>query len=172
MITLMWFANKFGAAVLNTTNKSEAAVGYGTIYGDTSGAISILADLYKTEVWELSKYINNKYLEESPSSTTLPIPENSINKAPSAELRPNQKDSDSLPDYPVLDRILKEYLENCKTTEEILNDFEKESLHVEEQTIEKVIRLVKINEWKRRQCPTAIKLTNSCFGIDRKVPIS
>ncbi|MDD3667954.1 MAG: NAD(+) synthase [Bacteroidales bacterium] len=172
MITLMWFANKFGAGVLNTTNKSEAAVGYGTIYGDTSGAISIIADLYKTEVWELSKYINNQFLKENPSSTTLPIPENSITKAPSAELRPGQKDTDSLPDYPILDRILKEYLENCKTTEEILNDFEKDSLHVEKQTIEKVIRLVKINEWKRRQCPTAIKLTNSCFGIDRKVPIS
>ena len=123
-------------------------------------------------IFKIPLNLNNQFLEENPSSTTLPIPENSINKAPSAELRPNQKDSDSLPDYPVLDRILKEYLENCKTTEEILNDFEKESLHVEEQTIEKVIRLVKINEWKRRQCPTAIKLTNSCFGIDRKVPIS
>ncbi|MBP1644645.1 MAG: synthase [Bacteroidetes bacterium] len=172
MITLMWFANKFGAGVLNTTNKSEAAVGYGTIYGDTSGAISIIADVYKTEVWELSKYINNQFLEENPNSTNFPIPQNSINKAPSAELHPGQKDSDSLPDYPILDRILKEYLENCKTTEEILNDFEKESLHVEKQTIEKVIRLVKINEWKRRQCPTAIKLTKFCFIIDRKVPIS
>ncbi|MDD2530467.1 MAG: NAD(+) synthase [Bacteroidales bacterium] len=172
MITLMWFANKFGAGVLNTTNKSEAAVGYGTIYGDTSGAISILADVYKTEVWELSKYINNKFLEENPKSTNLPIPENSINKAPSAELRPGQKDTDSLPDYPILDRILKEHIENCKTAEEILIDFEKESLNVEKQTIEKVIRLVKINEWKRRQCPTPVKVSKSCFGLDRRVPIS
>lgn len=172
MITLMWFANKFEAGVLNTTNKSEASVGYGTIYGDTSGAISILADVYKTEVWELSKYINNQFLEENPDSINFPIPQNSITKAPSAELRPGQKDTDSLPDYPILDKILKEHLENNMSAEEILNNFEKQGLNVEKQTIEKVIRLVKINEWKRRQCPTAIKLTKFCFNIDRKVPIS
>lgn len=172
MITIMWFANKFGAGVLNTTNKSEAAIGYGTIYGDTAGAISILADVYKTEVWELSKYINTKFLEENPSSTNLPIPENSITKAPSAELRPGQKDTDSLPDYPVLDRILEEHLEKNKSLEEITSVFEQESLDIDKTIIEKVIRLVKVNEWKRRQCPTPVKVTKSCFGLDRKMPIS
>lgn len=157
-VTLMWFANKLSAALLNTTNKSEAAVGYGTLYGDTSGAISVLGDVYKTEVWELAKWINrNNEL----------IPYNSIHKAPSAELRPGQKDSDSLPDYDILDSILLEHLENRKGLEEIIL----ETGHPRE-IVEKVLRLVRINEWKRRQCPTAVKVTKYCFGLDRKYPIS
>lgn len=171
-VTLMWFANKFGAALLNTTNKSEAAVGYGTLYGDTSGSISILADLYKTEVWELSKYINDQWLTVNPNSIEVPIPWNSINKAPSAELRPGQKDSDSLPDYDILDRILKEHLDNHRNSEEIIEIFEKESITGDKTIIDRIIKLIRINEWKRRQCPTAVKVTKNCFGIDRRVPIS
>ncbi|MFA6201173.1 MAG: NAD(+) synthase [Bacteroidales bacterium] len=171
-VTLMWFANKFNAALLNTTNKSEAAVGYGTLYGDTSGAIAVIADVYKTEVWELAKWINNQWLMVNGESSGVPIPWNSIEKEPSAELCPGQKDSDSLPEYDILDRILKEYLDNNKCLEEIIATFEKENLSIEKATIEKVIRLIRINEWKRRQCPTAVKVTKSCFGIDRRVPIS
>lgn len=171
-VSLMWFANKFGAALLNTTNKSEAAVGYGTLYGDTSGSISILADVYKTEVWELSKYINNQWLMANPNSTQVPIPWNSINKEPSAELSPGQKDSDSLPDYYILDRILEEHLDNYRNSQEIVEIFEKESLRADKTIIERIIKLVRINEWKRRQCPTAVKVTKNCFGIDRRVPIS
>lgn len=171
-VTLMWFANKFNAALLNTTNKSEAAVGYGTLYGDTSGAISILADIYKTEVWELAKWINSQWLMINGESSGVPIPWNSIEKEPSAELCPGQKDSDSLPEYNILDRILIEHLDNNKGLEEIISIFEEEGLSIEKSIIEKVIRLVRINEWKRRQCPSAVKVTKSCFGIDRKVPIS
>jgi NAD+ synthase (glutamine-hydrolysing) len=172
MVSLMWFANKMGAGLLNTTNKSEAAVGYGTIYGDTSGTISVLADVYKTQVWELAKHINNEWLSTKNTYSQLPIPYNSIQKTPSAELRPGQKDTDSLPDYPILDRILIEHLEKKKTLEEIEEVFEREGLNVEKAIIEKVIRLVKINEWKRRQCPTPVKVSKYCFGLDIKFPIS
>ncbi len=171
-VSLMWYANKFGGALLNTTNKSEAAVGYGTLYGDTSGSISVLADVYKTEVWELSQYINEEFLKANPDSDDVPIPWNSITKAPSAELRLEQKDTDSLPDYDILDRILTEHIDNCKSLEEIVEEFKKEALEVDKAIIERIIKLVKINEWKRRQCPTAVKVTKNCFGLDRRVPIS
>lgn len=172
MVSLMWFANKMGAGLLNTTNKSEAAVGYGTIYGDTSGTISVLADVYKTQVWELAKHINNEWLKNNETYSQLPIPNNSIQKIPSAELRPDQKDTDSLPDYSILDRILIEHLEKNKTSDEINEIFDKEGLNVEKSIIEKIIRLVKINEWKRRQCPTPVRVSKYCFGLDRRFPIS
>lgn len=154
---LMGIANKIGAALLNTSNKSEAAVGYGTIYGDMSGGIGVIGDLYKTRVWEMSRWINRE---------REVIPENSITKAPSAELRPDQKDSDSLPDYSVLDRILFEHLENRKSRDEIV------ALGFEAQTVEKVLRLVRINEWKRHQAAPSLKLSSCTFGIDRQTPIS
>lgn len=155
---LMWFANKQSSALLNTTNKSEMAVGYGTLYGDTSGAISVIGDLLKTQVWEVSKWINQD---------SEIIPYNSINKPPSAELRPGQKDLDSLPDYNILDRVIIEYLENNKSNQDIISEF-----GFEENIVDIVIRLIKISEWKRRQCPIPIKLSNSCFGLDIKLPIS
>lgn len=170
-VALMFYANKFSAALLNTSNKSEAAVGYGTLYGDTSGAISSIADLYKTEVWQLAKWINQK-TKEKDASAPEPIPWNSINKAPSAELREGQKDSDSLPEYDILDKILSLYLDKSLSFEQIKQVFAQEHLDIEDKVIEKVIRLVRINEWKRRQCPMAVKLTKNCFGIDRRVPIS
>ncbi|MDR0971659.1 MAG: NAD(+) synthase [Bacteroidales bacterium] len=172
-VTLMFFANKMKAALLNTTNKSEASVGYGTLYGDTSGAISVLADLYKTDVWLLSKFINEEYRKTANSSIdSLPIPANSIEKAPSAELRYDQKDTDSLPPYDILDKILMNYIDRSKNIEEICKEFDVEGIKVEKTIINRVIELVKINEWKRRQCPMAVKLSNSAFGIDKKFPIS
>ena len=120
---IMGIANKIGAAMLNTTNKSETAVGYGTLYGDTSGGIAAIGDMYKTEVWKLSRWINRE--KEI-------IPENSIIKAPSAELRPDQKDSDSLPDYDVLDRVLYLHIEQGKSKREIINE------GFDEQTVEKI----------------------------------
>lgn len=155
---LMWFANKLGAGLFNTTNKSEFAVGYGTLYGDTSGAMSLLGDLLKTEVWELSKWINRE--KEI-------IPWNSIHKPPSAELRPDQKDTDSLPDYSVLDKIITEFLERRITEEEIVSEN-----NFDEALVNRTLRLIRQNEWKRRQCPIPIKISDSCFGIDIKFPLT
>lgn len=154
---LMAVANKIGAALLNTSNKSEAAVGYGTLYGDMSGGIGAIGDMYKTEVWELSRWINRK---------GEVIPENSITKAPSAELRPEQKDSDSLPEYDVLDKILYQHLEQQKGKEEII------SQGFDTAVVDKILRLVRINEWKRRQAAPSLKMSSCTFGIDRSVPVS
>lgn len=154
---LMAVANKIGAALLNTSNKSEAAVGYGTLYGDMSGGIGAIGDMYKTEVWELSRWINRK---------GEVIPENSITKAPSAELRPEQKDSDSLPEYDVLDKILYQHLEQQKDREEII------SQGFDTAVVDKILRLVRINEWKRRQAAPSLKMSSCTFGIDRSVPVS
>ena len=154
---LMGIANKIGAALLNTSNKSEAAVGYGTLYGDTSGGIGPIGDMYKTQVWELSKWINRN---------GEVIPQNSITKAPSAELRPDQKDSDSLPEYDLLDQILYQHLEERKDKSEII------AAGFDKEVVEKVLRLVKINEWKRRQAAPSLKMTSSTFGLDIQIPVS
>lgn len=153
----MGIANKIGAALLNTSNKSEAAVGYGTLYGDTSGGIGPIGDMYKTQVWELSKWINRN---------GEVIPQNSITKAPSAELRPDQKDSDSLPEYDLLDQILYQHLEERKDKSEII------AAGFDKEVVEKVLRLVKINEWKRRQAAPSLKMTSSTFGLDIQIPVS
>ncbi len=156
-VILMSYANKFGAIVLNTTNKSEAAMGYGTLYGDSCGALSVIGDLYKTEVYELSEYINRE--QEL-------IPRNSITKAPSAELRPNQKDSDSLPDYEVLDAILNLHIEEELSLDEIVAE------GFDADLVREVLRKVKINEWKRLQFAPLLKVSPMSFGLDRRVPIS
>lgn len=154
---LMSYANKMGAMCLNTTNKSEAAMGYGTLYGDSCGGLSIIGDLYKTEVYELAEYINrNGEL----------IPRHTIEKAPSAELRPGQKDSDSLPDYAVLDEILEMHIEEEMSFEEIVEEGKDPDM------VREVLRKVKINEWKRLQFAPVLKVSPMTFGIDRKVPIS
>ena len=129
----------------------------GTLYGDTNGAIGTIGDIYKTDVWEMSRWINRN--EEI-------IPWNSINKAPSAELRPDQKDTDSLPDYDVLDKALYLHLEQSKSRQEIINE------GIDPQIVDKILRLVKINEWKRHQVAPALKMSNSALGIDRIMPIS
>lgn len=154
---VMSYANKFGALALNTTNKSEAAMGYGTLYGDSCGALGVIADLYKTEVYELSEYINHD-MER--------IPHNTITKAPSAELRPGQKDSDSLPDYDTLDQILNMHLEEQMCAEEIVAE------GFDPELVAKVIRKVRINEWKRLQFAPLLKVSPCSFGLDRRVPIS
>jgi NAD+ synthase (glutamine-hydrolysing) len=155
-VLLMGLANKFGYILLNTSNKSEAAVGYGTLYGDMCGGISVLGDVYKTEVYELARYINRD--QEI-------IPENSITKPPSAELRPGQKDSDSLPDYDILDRILYNYIELRQSP---ANLFES---GFDEATVKRVLRMVNMNEWKRHQSPPILRVSPKAFGQGRRMPI-
>jgi NAD+ synthase (glutamine-hydrolysing) len=152
----MALSNKFGNILLNTSNKSEAAVGYGTLYGDMNGGLSVLGDVYKTDVYKLAQFINRE--KEI-------IPENTIVKAPSAELRPDQKDSDSLPDYELLDKILFEYIELQKPIEDILeNGFQK-------TTVEKILKLVNSNEYKRYQSPPILRISSKAFGAGRRMPL-
>ena len=154
---VMSYANKFGAMALNTTNKSEAAMGYGTLYGDSCGGLSVIGDLYKTEVYELAEYINRDYER---------IPINTIQKPPSAELRPGQKDTDSLPDYSVLDTILNMHIEDQLCQEEIVEE------GYDPELVAMVLRKVRINEWKRLQFAPVLKMSPMSFGLDRRVPIS
>ena len=153
---LMAVSNKFGHILLNTTNKSEAAVGYGTLYGDMNGGLSILGDLYKLEVYDLARYINrDKEI----------IPLNSIEKAPSAELRPGQKDSDSLPEYDVLDKILYQYIELRKGPEAIINQ------GFDSSTVKRVLKMVNTTEYKRHQTPPILRVSSKAFGTGRRMPI-
>ena len=155
-LLLMAYSNKFGNVLLNTSNKSEAAVGYGTLYGDMCGAISVLGDIYKTEVYQLADYINK-------DGEVIPI--NTILKPPSAELKFDQKDSDSLPEYEILDKILFEYIENALTTKQIV------ALGYDEMLVKRIVRLVNINEFKRFQCPPILRVSPKAFGIGRQIPI-
>ncbi|WP_372641042.1 NAD+ synthase [Ancylomarina sp.] len=153
---IMGLSNKFGHIVLNTSNKSESAVGYGTLYGDMNGGIAVLGDVYKTDVFKLAYFMNKD--EEV-------IPLNSIVKPPSAELRPDQKDSDSLPDYELLDEILFMYIEkNMPVSEIIEQGFAKE-------VVDKIIRLVNMNEYKRFQTAPVLRVSSKAFGYGRKIPL-
>ncbi len=156
-VFLMALANKFGYILLNTSNKSEAAVGYGTLYGDMCGGLSVLGDVYKTDVFALAHYINRE--QEL-------IPGNSITKPPSAELRPNQKDSDSLPDYNVLDRMLYQYIEMRKGPDELIG------MGFAKETVDRVMRMVNTNEWKRYQSPPILRISPKAFGMGRRMPIA
>ncbi len=153
---LMALSNKYGWLILTTGNKSEVSVGYCTIYGDMAGGFSVIKDVYKTLVYELAEFINRE---------TEIIPRTIIDRAPSAELRPNQKDQDSLPPYDILDRILEQYIENDSSAEAIID------LGFDPRIVRKVIRLVDINEYKRRQAAIGIKITPKAFGKDRRMPI-
>jgi len=153
---VMAHTNKFGTILLNTSNKSELAVGYGTLYGDMAGGLSVIGDLYKTEVYELSEHLN-RYEEI--------IPTNIITKEPSAELRPNQKDSDSLPDYEILDKILYDYIENEMSPQQISKKGYNEEL------LAKILRLVNLNEYKRHQAPPILRVSKKAFGMGRRMPI-
>jgi NAD+ synthase (glutamine-hydrolysing) len=153
---LMGLANKFGYILLNTSNKSELATGYGTLYGDMAGGLAVLGDLYKMQVYALSRYINRE--KEI-------IPNNILTKAPSAELRPNQKDSDSLPDYPVLDRILYQYIELRQGPKEIIAQGYDAAL------VERTLKLVNNAEYKRNQFCPIIRVSNKAFGVGRRLPI-
>ncbi len=156
---LMTISNRLGPIVLTTGNKSEMATGYSTLYGDMAGGFCVLKDVLKTLVYQLCMYRNT--LGEKPV-----IPQSVIDKPPSAELRPDQKDVDSLPPYDVLDPILKAYVEDDRSFEEML------AMGFERQTVERVMRLVDISEYKRRQAPPGVKITPRAFGRDRRLPIT
>lgn len=164
-VLLMAISNKFGSILLNTSNKSEAAVGYGTLYGDMIGGLSVLGDVYKTDVFKLAKFINkDKEI----------IPDNTITKPPSAELRPDQKDTDSLPDYEILDKILYHYIELKQSAQEIISDFAKASSDKNEglgnkQNIVKILQMVNTNEYKRFQAPPVLRISLNAFG--RRMPL-
>ena len=153
---LMAIANKFGYILLNTSNKSELATGYGTLYGDMAGGLGVLGDCYKQQVYALAKYIN---------SEKEIIPDNIITKAPSAELRPGQKDSDSLPDYAILDKILFQYIERRQGPKEI------KAHGFDAALVDRVLKMVNINEYKRNQFCPIIRISSKAFGVGRRVPI-
>jgi NAD+ synthase (glutamine-hydrolysing) len=153
---LMAIANKFGYILLNTSNKSELATGYGTLYGDMAGGIGVLGDCYKLQIYELAKYINRK--KEI-------IPNNIITKPPSAELRPGQKDSDSLPEYAILDKILFQYIERRQGPNEI------KAQGFEAALVDRVLKMVNINEYKRNQFCPIIRISPKAFGVGRRMPI-
>ncbi len=154
---LMALSNKFKYLVLTTGNKSEMSVGYSTLYGDMAGGFAVIKDVYKTLVYKLAKYRN---------SVSKVIPERVIIKPPTAELKPDQKDQDTLPPYELLDKILKEYIENDKTYREIVE------MGFDEKVVKKVVSMVDRNEYKRRQSPPGIKITPKAFGKDRRMPIT
>lgn len=156
---LMALSNKFGMLVLTTGNKSEMSVGYATLYGDMAGGFAVIKDLPKTLVYRVSEWFNKKNGKDM-------IPKSIIKKEPTAELRPDQKDTDSLPPYDELDPVLKAYVEDDKGLDEIAG------IICAEETAKKVIRMVDINEYKRRQAPPGIKITERAFGRDRRVPIT
>jgi NAD+ synthase (glutamine-hydrolysing) len=153
---LMAMSNKFGNILLNTSNKSEMAVGYGTLYGDMCGGIAVLGDVYKTEVYDICRYINKD---------GEVIPENILTKAPSAELRPNQKDSDSLPDYDILDKVLFQYIEKRQGPKELI------AMGFDEALVKRVLRMVNLNEFKREQTAPVIRVSSKAFGSGRRMPI-
>ena len=153
---LMAVANKMGYILLNTSNKSELATGYGTLYGDMAGGLSVLGDLYKTQVYALGRYINKD--EEI-------IPNNILVKEPSAELRPNQKDSDSLPDYATLDRVLYQYIELRQGPKEII------AQGYDPKVVARILKLVNTNEYKRNQFCPIIRVSSKAFGVGRRLPI-
>ncbi len=155
-VILMALSNKFGYILLNTSNKSEAAVGYSTLYGDMNGGLSVLGDVYKTQVFELARHINrDKEI----------IPENIITKPPSAELRHDQKDTDSLPDYESLDEILYQYIELRKGPNEIIKSGFNEGL------VKRILKLVNTSEYKRYQTPPILRISSKAFGMGRRMPI-
>ncbi len=156
-ITLMALSNKFGHLVLSTGNKSEMAVGYCTLYGDMCGGLSVISDVPKTKVYELAEYINRD---------GVMIPVNTITKPPSAELKPDQTDQDTLPPYPLLDAILERYVEQQQSVDQIVKD------GFPEETVRWVARRVDLNEYKRAQAAPGLKVTSRAFGVGRKMPIA
>jgi len=155
-VLLMAVSNKYGCILLNTSNKSEAAVGYGTLYGDMAGGLSVIGDVYKTDIYKLANYINRE--KEI-------IPKNIITKLPSAELRPHQLDTDSLPDYDILDAILYQYIELQKPASRIINEGS------DRDTVLRVIRMIDFNEYKRYQAPPVLRISSKAFGAGRRMPL-
>lgn len=155
-IYLMAISNKFGYILLNTSNKSECAVGYGTLYGDMNGGLAVLGDVYKLDVFKLAHFINRE-------SEIIPV--NTIAKPPSAELRPDQKDTDSLPEYHDLDRMLFSYIEMNMSPKEIV------AKGFDEAVVNRVIRMVNINEYKRFQAAPILRISSKAFGFGRRMPL-
>jgi NAD+ synthase (glutamine-hydrolysing) len=155
-VLLMAVSNKDGCILLNTSNKSEAAVGYGTLYGDMAGGLSVIGDVYKTDVYRIAAYINR-------NSET--IPGNIITKLPSAELRPDQLDSDSLPQYDILDPVLYKYIELQRTPELIIAE------GADRDTVMRVIGMINVNEYKRYQSPPMLRISSKAFGTGRRMPL-
>jgi NAD+ synthase/NAD+ synthase (glutamine-hydrolysing) len=164
---LMALSNKFGSMVLSTGNKSELAVGYCTLYGDMAGGLAVISDVPKLMVYELANYINLKRAQRAGTRQREIIPQATIEKPPSAELRPNQKDEDSLPPYDVLDRILKAYIEDLRSPQEIADKYGFELKRVRE-----IALLVDKNEYKRKQAAPGLKITSRAFGFGRPFPIA
>jgi NAD+ synthase (glutamine-hydrolysing) len=154
---LMALSNKFGPMVVSTGNKSEIAAGYATLYGDMVGGYAVLKDVFKTLVYKLAAWRNR---------TSEVIPASTIEKPPSAELRPDQKDADTLPPYDLLDQILARYVEEDESIEEII------AAGFDSQTVRRVVRMVDGNEYKRRQAAPGVKITTKAFGRDRRLPIT
>ena len=163
-MVLMSLSNKFGALVLTTGNKSEIAVGYCTLYGDMCGGLAVISDVPKTMVYRLARLANNRYRERG---LPPPIPESTLTKPPSAELRPDQKDTDSLPEYDVLDKILVDYVEGYESVPEIA---QKED--ISENLVRDIVRKVDRNEYKRQQAAPGLRITSKAFGIGRRFPIA
>ena len=156
---LMAFSNKFGHLVLTTGNKSEMSVGYATLYGDMAGGFAVIKDVPKTMVYELARLRNKRDREPV-------IPKRIFDRAPTAELKPNQKDEDTLPPYAILDPILKAYVEEDRAPDEIVE------MGFDRETVARVITMVDRSEYKRRQAPIGIKITHRAFGKDRRMPIT
>jgi NAD+ synthase (glutamine-hydrolysing) len=156
---LMALSNKFGWLVVATGNKSELSVGYATLYGDMAGGFALLKDVYKTDVFRLARHLNDRAGREL-------IPLTTIERAPSAELRPDQRDEDSLPPYAELDRVLEEYVELDRSREELTED------GFDRDVVERALSMIDRAEYKRRQAPPGVKLRPRAFGRDRRVPIT
>jgi NAD+ synthase/NAD+ synthase (glutamine-hydrolysing) len=163
-VTLMALSNKYGALVLTTGNKSEIAVGYCTLYGDMCGGLAVISDVPKTMVYRLSRIANDRALAKG---RVAPIPENTFIKPPSAELRPDQKDTDSLPEYPVLDAILEAYIERFDAVSKIAQE-----LGIAEELVRDIVRKVDRNEYKRQQAAPGLRITAKAFGVGRRFPIA
>jgi NAD+ synthase (glutamine-hydrolysing) len=155
----MALSNKFGWLVVATGNKSELSVGYSTLYGDMAGGFALLKDVYKTDVYRLAAHLNQRAEREL-------IPESIIERAPTAELRPEQRDEDSLPPYPKLDRVLEAYVELDRSREDLVSD------GFDPELVERAIAMIDRAEYKRRQAPPGVKLRPKAFGRDRRTPIT
>jgi NAD+ synthase (glutamine-hydrolysing) len=162
---LMALSNKFGQLVLSTGNKSELAVGYCTLYGDMAGGLAVISDVPKTIIYELARWINSDYSSRADRNREV-IPKSTIEKPPSAELKPNQKDQDTLPPYEILDEILQLYVEENLSARDII------ARGFDEKTVRWVQRRVDLNEYKREQAAPGLKVTSRAFGIGRKMPIA
>lgn len=158
-LILMAYSNKFGHLLLNTGNKSELAVGYCTLYGDMAGGLAVLSDVYKTEVYELAHWLNREYYQRTV------IPASTLEKPPSAELRPGQKDRDTLPAYDLLDGILRLYIEEKQSAGQIA------ACGYDENLVQRIVRMVDANEYKRQQAPPGIRVSSKAFGTGRRIPI-